>query len=118
MTDEHFEELLSRLEQRLNMEEPDSSQRHEMEQCILEAEGELLLYLNRVTLPQQMEGKVVELAAVYYRRDNREQTTVKAASYSEGDVSQSETYLSDQDYQNAADAVLRSVAHWRRRAKC
>lgn len=84
---------------------------------ILDAEAELLLYLNREELPETMFAKVVALAAVYAQQAMAEEPGLRSASYSEGDVSQNETYLTGVDFQVEADAILKSVAHWRLRAK-
>lgn len=113
-----MEELLSRLGRKLGLTEPDAEESVLLYDSMKDAEGELLLYLNREELLPQMEGKVVELAAIFYRRDAQELGGVKASSYSEGDVSQSQTFATERDYQEAVDALLRSVAHWRRRVRC
>lgn len=105
--------LRSRLSQKIEGAEPER-----MNSAIEQAESELLLYLNREELPTAMDGKLVELAALIYRRDAAEHGGAKASSYSEGDVSQSITYLTDADYQTVGDVLLRSVAHWRRRVRC
>lgn len=86
------------------------------------AKRDIQLYLNCCgrDLPDALSGKVLELALVHYQGNqgnNPQAVGLKSMTYSEGDVSQSVTYLTAQDVQTAKDAVLRSIAHYRRRAK-
>lgn len=115
MTQERKEELLERLVRKLRLEDPDEDVLTALEDDLDDAEEELLLYLNRETLPAAMERKVLELAAIYARQDLAENPGVCSFSYSEGDVKQSETYLTGKDYQNQVDELLSGVAHWRLR---
>lgn len=116
MTDEKLAILRFRLQRKLGLEELDEDVIELLEEELSDAEGELLLYLNRPELPPGMEGKAVELAALFYRQDVTENPGLKSASYSEGDVSQNETYMTTVEYRAAVDELLSSVAHWRRRA--
>lgn len=111
-----LERLLSRLRRKLGLEDADDDTTLLLEDELTDAECELLLFLNRETLPPALEVKLVELAALYYRRDSQELHGLKSASYAEGDVSQSESYLTGAEYQEEVDALLSSVRHWRRRA--
>lgn len=111
-----LERLLSRLQRKLGLEDAEEDVILLLEDELEDAECELLLFLNREELPAALEIKAVELAALYYRRDSQEQSGLKSASYSEGDVSQSESYLTGAEYQAEVDALLASVLHWRRRA--
>lgn len=117
MTNETMEQLLSRLIRKLGLEEPEDDALTLLEDELLNAEAELLLYLNRKELPLGMDGKLLELAALFYQQSTAEHQGMKSASYSEGQVSQSVSYQTDSDYQSAREALLRSVAHYRRRAK-
>lgn len=116
MTTEVLELLISRLTRKLGLDEPESDVLILLEDELCDAEAELLLYLNREELPAAMQSKVVELAALFYRRDITEEPNLKAASYSEGDVSQSETYMTTAEFQTAVTELLSGIAHWRRRA--
>jgi hypothetical protein len=115
VTDERREALCQRLVRRLNLEEPDEDVLVLLEDELEDAEAELLLYLNRETLPEALYPKVQELAALYARRDLADNPDLCSMSYSEGDTSQSETYLTVKDYRDQEDDLLSSVAHWRRR---
>ena len=117
MTEERLDELLWRLEQRLKLTQPDEDTVLLLEDFLQDAEAELLLYLNRETLPAAMERKVLELATVYARQTLADNPDLAAASYSEGDIKQSETYLTGKDYQAQASEILVSVAHWRWRVR-
>lgn len=116
MTGEELNVLRSRLQRKLGLEDADGDTVLLLEDELRDAEGELLLFLNRESLPPTLEVKLVELAALYYRRDSQEPAGLKSATYTEGDVSQSESYLTGADFQAEADALLASVRHWRRRA--
>lgn len=108
--------LLSRLKARLGTgdESSDELLKGELE----DAQAELLLYLNRDALPEAMSGYVVRLAALFYQRDMQgldgESAGVKAWSYSEGEQSQSATLLTDGEYRAGVDALLGSLARYRR----
>ena len=115
MTQERTEELLERLVRKLRLEDPDEDVLTALEDELGDAETELLLYLNRETLPAAMERKVLELAALYARQDLADNPSLCSTSYSEGDVKQSETYLTGKDFQSQVDDLLSSVAHWRLR---
>ena len=113
MTEEKLDALLVRLIRKLKLSEPDETICDLLTDELMDAESELLLYLNRQELPPGMDGKVVELAALFYRRDSADMDGLSAASYSEGQVSQSETYLSPAEYRAAVADITRSVAQYR-----
>lgn len=113
MTEETKAVLLERLETRLGLADPDETALSQLSEALTEAEEALLLYLNAEELPERFYGYLVKLAAVYYQRDAAETPDVKSASYSEGDVSQSETYLTGEEYQKQAETLLASLARYR-----
>lgn len=117
MTEARREELSGRLARLLKLDDEDEDILMMLEDALEDAEAELLLYLNRETLPAAMERKVRELAAIYARQTLAENPNLASVSYSEGDVSHSEHYLTGKDYQAQADEVLASVAHWRWRVR-
>lgn len=89
-----------------------------IEDALEDSEAELLLYLNREELPAALRSKCVELAAVFYRRDTDTSTgNVKSETYSEGSVSQSQTFSTSAEsasaYSNAADNILSTCARYR-----
>lgn len=114
MTDVVMETLLSRLARKLNLEEPEEELTALLEDELSDAEGELMLYLGVDLLDQGFWPKVVELAALFYRRDCVSHPDLKSRSYAEGQVSESETYLSDQDYQSAVQELFAGLSRYRR----
>jgi hypothetical protein len=115
VTQERLEAMQGRLARRLKLDEEDEDLLVMLEDALTDAEAELLLYLNRETLPEALYPKVLELADLYARRDLADNPDLCSMSYSEGDVSRSETYLTGKDYRDQEDDLLSSVAHWRRR---
>lgn len=112
------EHLLLKLEQKLGLNRPDEDTFNLMVNCMTSAREEMQLYLNCCKIPHSLSGKLVELAAIDFQQAQARsiQNGMKSATYSEGDVSQSVTYMTTQDTQTAKDSVLRSIAHYRRRA--
>lgn len=116
MTETQTEEALARLKRRLGLESPEEEILLLLGDELLDAEGELLLYLGADALEEAWLGKTVELAALYYQRDRRELEGggLKAASYAEGQISQSEQYLSPAEFRSGVAEVLESLARYRR----
>jgi hypothetical protein len=114
MNSEMLEKMLVRLERRLGLEELDDETTALLEDELWDAEGEILLYLDCQELDKCLLGKVVELAEVYYWRDQAENGGLKSRSYTEGQISQSETYQSAQEYRAAVEEILHSIARYRR----
>ena len=114
MTDEVMEQLLVQLKRKLGLEEPEEEVMLLLEDELWDAEGEILLYLDRQSLDSGMLGKVVELAAIFYQRDRMESAVIRSSSYSEGQISQSDTYMGPEEYQKAVAEVLGSLARYRR----
>lgn len=104
--------LLVRLVRKLRLENPDSDTLALLEDELEDAEAEILLVLNVDELEERFFSKLVELAAVYYRQDEAT-TGVKSRSYSEGDVSQSESFLTPEEYRRQAQSILDSVRRYR-----
>lgn len=80
-----------------------------------DAESALLLYLRWDELTAALLSKVVELAALYFHRDSAGASSgaVKSISYTEDKVSQSETYLTAEDYDAAEQTILAGLAKYR-----
>ncbi|MCD8147094.1 MAG: hypothetical protein LUD84_07460 [Clostridiales bacterium] len=114
MTDEVMETLLEQLERKLGLDAPEDDEIALLEDELSDAEGELLLYLGIDELDSGMLHKAVELAALFYRRDVSEAEGRKSSAYSEGQVSQSDTYLGPEEYQEAVADILDSLARYRR----
>ncbi len=113
MTEEMLSSLLPKLERVLHLEDPDEDVIVLLEDELCDAEGELLLYLGVRELDEVIMPKVVELAAVFYRRDCTEHMGLKSGSYAEGQLSQSETYMTAEDYRNAVQEIVSDLARYR-----
>lgn len=115
MTEELLTKAKERLLRKLALPEPEPDTLALLEDELEDAESALLLYLRWEELKETLLSKVVELAALYYRRDTSGTSSgpVKSRSYSEKDVSQSETYLSAEDYDAAEQALLTGLAKYR-----
>lgn len=115
MTQEFMTEAMGRLLRKLAITDPDEATTALLEDELEDAESALLLYLRWEALTEALLSKVVELSALYYRRDTSGASSgqVKSRSYSEDKVSQSETYLSAEDYDRAEQAILTGLAKYR-----
>ena len=116
MTGAQTEQALARLCRRLGMEDAEEDTLLLLEDELLDAETELLLYLGADSLEEQWLSKAVELAALYYQRDRRELEGggLQSASYAEGQISQSERYLSPAEFRSGVAEILESLARYRR----
>lgn len=110
------EAALARLCRRLGLEAAEEDTLLLLEDELNDAECELLLYLGADSLEEQWLSKAVELAALYYQRDRRELEGggLQAASYTEGQVSQSEQYLTPAAFRAGVAEILESLARYRR----
>lgn len=115
MTTELRTRALERLLRKLAIQDPDADTLALLGDVLEDAESALLLYLRWEELKDVLLSKLVELAALYYRRDTSGAASgpVKSRSYSEDKVSQSETYLSAEDYDAAEQALLTGLAKYR-----
>ena len=115
MTETQHEQAYAKLLRKLELTEQDSEGVARLEDALEEAEETLLLYLRRDEVKDALIGKLVELAALYYRRDTAGVTSggVKSSAYTENEISQSETYLTTGDYATAEQDVLAGLARYR-----
>lgn len=115
MTETQHEKAYAKLLRKLELTEQDSEGVARLEDALEEAEETLLLYLRRDEVKDALIGKLVELAALYYRRDTAGVTSggVKSSSYTEDKISQSETYLTTGDYATAEQDILAGLARYR-----
>lgn len=108
--------LLSRLKAKMGIS--DASADELLTGELEDAQAELLLYLNLDALPEAMSGYAVRLAALFYQRDlqalDGDTAGVKSWNYSEGEQSQSATLWTDEEYRAGVDAILSSLARYRR----
>lgn len=114
MTDTTLELLLQRLQRKLSLTDPDSDEEALLADELADAERELLLYLGMESLEERFYGKVVELAALYYRQDTLSEQGYASRSYTEGQVTQSDSYLTPAQLQQAAAELFDSLARYRR----
>lgn len=77
------------------------------------AEESILRYLNREELPGCAQSLLVELAALKYLRTDSAGAR-KSASYTEGQLSQSESYYTSAEVLEGEAALLRTLAPYRR----
>lgn len=118
MTDAWMETAVERLARKLGLApgELDSDTLALLEDEVRDAAGELQLYLDweLSELEERLPGKVVELAALYYRQDRLTEGGLTERSYSEGQVSEQERYRTPEQFQAAAAELLQSLARYRR----
>ena len=110
MTEVLLETLLERLQRKLSLTDPDSEELALLADELTDAEGKLLLYLDMDSLEERFHGTVVELAALYYQQDKQSED----GCYTEGQVTQSDSYLTPSQLKQAEAEVLESVARYRR----
>ena len=77
------------------------------------AAEEICRYLNRDSLPEYAGCLLVELAALKYLRAGQATAGKKSESYSEGQISQSESYLAPEELAAGEAALLRALAPYR-----
>lgn len=114
MTDVLLEQAMERLQRKLHLTEPDNDTLAILHDELLDAEGALLLYLGWEALDETLLGKAIELAALYYQQDRMLERGFRSRGYSEGQVSQSDSYLTPGQIQEAAEELLNSLARYRR----
>lgn len=111
MTQVVLEEALPRLRRALGLgEEVDDAS---LEDALKAAEEEILRYLNQDTLPEHTDSLVIELAALKYLQ-GQNRAGVQEESYAEGQLSQSQRYYSPQEFEEETQALLRTLAPYRR----
>lgn len=76
------------------------------------AEEEILRYLNRTQLPEYAMSLLVELAGLRYLQ--HQSRGKRAVSYSEGQLSQREEFYDPDSVTAGVDALLRTLAPYRR----
>ena len=114
MTEAQHEKAYAKLVRKLELTEQSGDDVARLD-ALEEAEGALLLYLRWDEMRDVLLAKLVELAALYYRRDTAGVTSngVKSSSYTEDKISQSETYLTTGDYTTAEQDILAGLARYR-----
>ncbi|MCD8341851.1 MAG: hypothetical protein LUC87_06820 [Clostridiales bacterium] len=113
MTDEVLESCLERLQRKLGLTEPDEDELLLLQDELEDAEREVLTYLGCDTLESRFLSQVLNLAALYYQKDMADCGGEKAYSYSEGQVSESITCLTEADYRSGVAEILESLARYR-----
>lgn len=75
------------------------------------AEEEILRYLNRTELPEYARSLLIELAGLKYLQSGAGK---KSESYSEGQISQSESFYSPAELREGTERLLAALAPYRR----
>lgn len=114
MTEALLEAALVRLQRKLSLTDPDTDELALLNDELVDAERELLRYLNWDALDETLLGKAVELAALYYQQDRLTERGYQSRGYSEGQVSQNDSYLTPEQLQEAAEELMHSLARYRR----
>lgn len=115
MTEQVLEELMQRLQRKLSLTNSDNDELALLADELRDAEGTLMLYLDVDALEERFHGKVVELAALYYHQDKQSEEGYYASrGYTEGQVSQTDHYITLAQLQQAEAEVFDSVARYRR----
>lgn len=115
MTEAAQERLLNKLTEHLERQGFKSPDTDWLLSELEMAEAELLLYLNRESLPELMESHLLRLAALSCQMQLGEQAAgLKSASYSEGEQSQSVTFLTAEEQEAGREKILRSLARYRK----
>lgn len=79
------------------------------------AETDIALYLNtKLPLPDEFIPKIKELAKLKITGDHLASNQLKARSYQEGEISESETYLTADDIKSRESILLSSLNTYRR----
>ena len=112
MTGQLLNLTLPRLRESLGLGEESDGKLEFWLEC---AEEEILRYLNAEALPDCAQSLLVELAGLRYLQ--RECMGKKSESYSEGQISQSESYYTPAEFREGVDALLRTLAPYRQ-VKC
>lgn len=113
MTEERLEAFTERLVRKLGLSEPEEDELLLLQDELEAAEREVLLYLGRETVDERFAPYVVALAALYYQRDTQAEGGLKGYSYTEGQVSESSTYLTEAEYRGGIEEVLHALARYR-----
>ncbi|MCD7856318.1 MAG: hypothetical protein LUG55_00645 [Clostridiales bacterium] len=113
MTDEVLESCLARLQRKLGLEEPDEDELLLLQDEVEDAEREALTYLGCEELERRFLPQVLELAALYAQKDMAENGGWQSYSYSEGQVSENITYLTEAEYQSGVAEILQTLARYR-----
>lgn len=78
---------------------------------ILEAEADICIYLRKnKPLPENLESKILEVARLRILKAKAQSGQLKSVSYTEGELSKTETYLTPEDFEKAESKVLDSLS--------
>lgn len=78
---------------------------------LLEAEADICIHLRKKKpLPEILEPKVLEVARLRILKAKAQSKELKSVSYSEGELSKSETYLTPEDFEKAESKVFDSLS--------
>lgn len=111
MTQAEYNAALSGLSRALGL--GDEADMARLTDVLCAAEESILRYLNREELPGCARSLLIELAALKYLRTDSAGAR-KSASYTEGQLSQSESYYTSAEVLEGEAALLRTLAPYRR----
>ena len=78
---------------------------------VLEAEADICIYLRKKKpLPENLESKVLEVARLRILKTKAQSKELKSVTYSEGELSKSETYLTPEDFEKAESKAFDSLS--------
>ncbi len=109
MTVEQYNTALPRLRRSLGLGPEEQEER--LRDVLDMAEEEICRYLGEQALPEYALCLLVELAGLKYLQSG---TGAKSQSYSEGQLSQSESYYTPEEFREGTEALLRSLARSRK----
>ena len=114
MTQELKEEMLERLVRKLRLQEADEETLTLLEDELSDVEAEILLELNMDELGEEFCGKLLQLAALYYRQDLAQESGTLSWSRTEGQISESEQGFRPEEFRQCEREILDSVRRYRR----
>lgn len=110
-----METYLERLRIKLGLKALTDEQKAQLTEYLTEADTTIRIYINldnESELDSRFVSVLLDLAVVYYKRDNANE--VKSESYSEGGVSESVTHIISADYRNEEEVILQKIARYRK----
>lgn len=116
MSEERQEALFAKLIRRLGLTDPDEEVQLLLWDVLEDAAAELTAYLGVSEVEERFESKLLELAALFFRRDRQELDSagLRSVSYTEGQLSHSESYLTPRELRAGMQEILSELARYRR----
>lgn len=112
MTDRQRELALPRLRRSLGLGSGEGDEAV-LTDALEQGEEKICRYLQQDSLPQGSDWLLVELAVLSYQRMTHPDSEKTSESYTEGQLSQSASYLTPAERTAGEEQLLRSLAHLR-----